>query len=143
MAVSCVLLPAIASTCVGRTTTLATGVFCTVIAAIPDLPFELAATWVAPAARAVTTPIDDTLAMAVSLTDQTMDTPGIVLPVASCTCACRGSCAPTMIVDAGGVTMTAATVSPPAPGWTSVELLHDSVSAAAAPTITQRTQRVR
>src|SRR4051812_15554132 len=72
IAESCALLPATASTCVGRTTTAATGVLFTVIAAMPDLPFEFAATWVVPTAFAVTTPDVDTLAIAASFTDQTM-----------------------------------------------------------------------
>jgi hypothetical protein len=129
--------------CVGRTTTLATGVLFTVMAAIPDLPLELAATCVLPTARAVTTPVDDTVAIAESRTDQTIEASGRSFPAASCTAACSGSCAPTAIVDDGGVTITAAT-RPPAPGSVlSVELLHDNVSSAAPPTITQRARRVR
>jgi len=139
---SCVLLPATASTCVGRTTTLATGVLFTVIAATPDLPFALAATCVEPTARAVTTPMGDTLAIAESFTDQTTDASGSNLPVASCTCAWSGSCAPTAMVEDGGVTTTAATFSLE-PGSVSVELLHDSVMSAAAPSITQRPRRPR
>jgi len=42
--VSCVFVPGLASIWLGRTITLATGVFCTVIAAIPDFPPTLAAT---------------------------------------------------------------------------------------------------
>jgi hypothetical protein len=57
----------------------------TVIAAIPDLPFEFAATCVEPTERAVTTPVDDTVAMAESFTDQTIGASGNSLPVASCT----------------------------------------------------------
>jgi hypothetical protein len=134
--VSGALVPATASTCDGRTTTLATGVLFTVIAAIPDFPFALAATCVEPTARAVTTPVVDTTAIAGSFTDHTTDASGRSLPVASCTCAWSGSCAPTAIVDEVGVTTTAATLSVD-PGSVSVELLHDRVTSAAAPTSNQ------
>ena len=134
------MLPATASTWVGRTTTAATGVLFTVIAAMPDFPFELAATWVVPTAFAVTTPEDDTLAIAASFTDQTIGASGRIFPVASWTCACSGSCAPTAIVDDGGLTTTAATPSP-VPGSVSVELLQDSVTMVAAPSINHRPRR--
>jgi hypothetical protein len=52
----------VASIRLGRTVTVATGVFCTVIAAIPDFPFALAATCVVPTATPVTTPDEETLA---------------------------------------------------------------------------------
>src|SRR5512146_614531 len=73
MAVSGVCAPGVASMWFGRTTTFATGVFCTVIAAMPDLPLALAAICVVPSASPVTTPVLDTLAIAGSLTLHTTD----------------------------------------------------------------------
>jgi hypothetical protein len=49
-------VPGAASMCGGVTTTLATGVFSTVIVATPDFPFTLAATCVEPSATPVTMP---------------------------------------------------------------------------------------
>ncbi len=63
VAESCACTPGAASTCGGVTTTLATGVFSTVIVAIPDLPFTLAATCVDPSATPVTTPVLEIVAM--------------------------------------------------------------------------------
>src|SRR6478672_5256189 len=69
-----------------------------------------------------------------------MGASGRSLPVASWTCACNGSCAPTAIVDDEGLTTTAATPSPVL-GSVSVELLHDNVIIAAAPSINHRPGR--
>ena len=63
MPVSGVFTPGTASMRLGRTVTVTTGVFCTVIAAIPDLPFAFAATCVVPTATPVTTPDEETLAI--------------------------------------------------------------------------------
>ena len=60
---SCVRTPGAASTCGGVTTMLVTGVFSTVIIAIPDVPFTLAATCVDPSATPVTSPALETVAM--------------------------------------------------------------------------------
>src|SRR5215213_7699580 len=107
--VSCVLLPTTASTRSGRTATLATGVFCTVIVAMPDLPPELAATCVVPNDFAVTTPVSDTLAIAGSRTVQRTGRLVIAAPPASWTAAWRGSVEFNESVDAVGLTTTAAT----------------------------------
>src|SRR5262245_569268 len=76
--------------------------------AMPDLPATFAATWVEPIANPVPTPDVETLAMLGSLTDQKTDASVIVRPEASATTTWSGSCAPIVIVDAGGVTPTVA-----------------------------------
>jgi len=80
---SCVLLPTTALTLVGRTTTLPTGVFCTVMVAMPDFPPALAATCVVPSDLPVTTPVSETVAMFASRTDHSTDVPDTAAPVAS------------------------------------------------------------
>jgi len=66
----------------GRTMTLATGVFCTVIAAIPDLPPTFAATCVVPSVSPVTTPAGEMLTMSESFTVHTTAMPLTGLPSA-------------------------------------------------------------
>src|SRR5262245_8300031 len=63
VAENCACPPGPASAWGGVTTTLATGVFSTVIVATPDLPFTLAATWVEPSATPVTMPALEIVAM--------------------------------------------------------------------------------
>ena len=66
--------------CGGVTTTLDTGSRCTVIVAMPDLPFTLAAISVDPADTPVTTPALEIEAMFGSRTDQNTLLPVIGLP---------------------------------------------------------------
>jgi hypothetical protein len=80
VAENCACPPGAASTCGGVTTMLATGVFSTVIVAIPDLPFALAATCVDPRATPVTTPELEIVAMLGFWTDQKTSAPVIVFP---------------------------------------------------------------
>ena len=87
VAESCACPPGAASTCGGVTTTLATGVFSTVIVAIPDLPFTLAATCVDPSATPVTTPVLEIVAMLGFWTDQWTSVAVIVRPLGSWTSA--------------------------------------------------------
>src|SRR5919112_1789420 len=99
----------LAFTLSGSTTTLATGVFCTVTVAIPDLPRALAATCVVPSASAVTTPAEDTLATAGFSTVQVTEASGTSSPASFCTSACNGSWAFSASVDDGGFTTMSAT----------------------------------
>jgi hypothetical protein len=58
----------------GCTSTLATGGGCTLSVAMADMPPALAAIWVLPTLRAVTTPVGEMRAIAVSFTDHTSGT---------------------------------------------------------------------
>jgi hypothetical protein len=69
------------------TTTVATGVFSTVIIVIPDLPFTLAETCVVPGATPVTIPSPETVAMLGSWTDQKTPVAAIEFPLGSWTSA--------------------------------------------------------
>src|SRR5829696_7066873 len=115
-----------ALTLAGSTTTLATGVFCTVIVAIPDLPRALAATWVVPRATAVTTPAEETVATLEFSTVHVTDASGTSSPDSFCTSACRGSCAFNARVDVAGLT-TMAAIGAVASGCV---LLHDQLAMA-------------
>ena len=81
VAVSCVVLPTVASTRFGRSTTFATGVFVTVIVAMPDFPSALAATCVEPMANPVTTPAAETLTIFGSCTVHVTEAPGPPSPL--------------------------------------------------------------
>jgi hypothetical protein len=90
----------------GRTITLATGVFWTVIAAMADFPPTFAATCVLPSASPVTTPAADTLAMSWSLTVHTTETPLSGLPSGPVAVTCSGTCEPTATLVDEGLTTT-------------------------------------
>src|SRR6185436_5858489 len=120
----------------GRTVTVTTGVFCTVIAAMPDFPFAFAATCVEPMAIPVTTPDEETLAILESSTDHKTGTPLTNFPSASRTDACSGTCAPIVTVLVDGETTTAAMVPPP--DWSTSVALPHAQTTIAAPHISPR-----
>jgi hypothetical protein len=139
VAESCACTPGAASTCGGVTTTLATGVFSTVIVAIPDLPFTLAATCVDPSATPVTTPVLEIVAMLGFWTDQKTSVAGIVFPPPSWTSAWSGICEPTETVVAGGVIDTDATSIVVT---TSLATTHAAMAAVVIQTATRRARGV-
>jgi hypothetical protein len=114
-----VTLPPITSvTADGSTASDATGTGDTVTTTAADLPPELAAICVDPTALPVTSPLDVTVAIAVSALDQNTVAPATAPPLASSTCAVSDTCPPTFTAGVAGVIVTLAAppeVPPPGP----------------------------
>lgn len=93
----------------GVTETVATGTTPTVTVAVPDWPSLLAVMVTLPLASAVTSPVAETVAIALSLLDQPMMRPDRGFPLASTGVAVSVMVWFTTIVAVAGVTVTAAT----------------------------------
>lgn len=90
----------------GVTTMRSTGTSCTVIAAVPVFPSDVAVMVVLPTATPVTTPPDETVATEALLVDQVMAAPVTTTPFASRAVATSVVVAPTFRVTVVGATVT-------------------------------------
>jgi hypothetical protein len=93
----------------GDTTTLLTGTSDTVTVAVPLCPLLVAVIFAVPVPTAVTTPLDEMLAMPVFELDHTTGVPVTTAPVASRVVAASCVVCATNIDTESGVTTTAAT----------------------------------
>src|SRR4029077_2295124 len=112
VAVSCTVPPIATLAVAGVTVTDATGTGVTVMADVPVLPSLVAVIVAEPAALAVTSPFELTLAAVLLLEDHVMTRPVRMLPVASLSVAVSCTvCAACTLAEAG-VTVTVATCAP-------------------------------
>jgi len=93
----------------GDTATLPTGIVVTVTEAVPDLPSLVAVIVAIPEPTPVTTPLDDTVAIALLLVVQATDRPVRTAPLWSRNVAASVVVCPASTVAVGGVTVTVAT----------------------------------
>src|SRR2546422_5332838 len=109
VAVSCTACPTAVLSVVGLTLTDATGTGFTVIAALPVLPSLVAVIVTAPAAAPVTSPLEETVAVAGALDAHVIVRPDSTVPAASCGVATSCTPAPTSTSAVAGLITTEAT----------------------------------